>query len=61
MVCPEGAQDEVVYGGVWLVPGVVETIVLCLEMNKSIWLNPNPLPRESKREREKGGVKDKTL
>ena len=33
MVSPEGAEDEVVYCGVGLVPGVVETIILCLEVN----------------------------
>ena len=29
--------------GVGLVPGVVKTIIFCLEVNKSIWLDTNPL------------------
>ena len=46
MVGPQGAQDEVVNCGVGLVPGVVETIVLCLEVNQPVWLNTNPLHEE---------------
>ena len=56
MVGPQRSKDEVMDCGVGLVPGVVETIIFCLEVNKSIWLDTNPLQRvygERERERER--------
>ena len=33
MICPEGAQDEVVHSGVGLVPRVMVSIILGLEVH----------------------------
>ena len=43
MVGPEGAQDEVVDGGVRLVPAVVEAIFFRSEVNQSNWHHLDPL------------------
>ena len=43
VVCPERPQDDVVYGGLWFVPGVVVAIVLCLEVRQTCWLHLCPL------------------
>ena len=43
MIGPEGAYDEVVDSGEGLVPGVVEPIVLGLEVDQSCGLHTDPL------------------
>jgi len=43
VVCPERPQDDVMYGGLWFVPGVVVAIVLCLEVCQTCRLHLCPL------------------
>ena len=43
MISPERSNDEVVYGGVGLVPAVVETIVLCSEVYQTHRHHLDPL------------------
>ena len=43
VVGPEGPQDEVVYGGLWLIPRIMVAIVFCLEVHQTCRLHLDPL------------------
>ena len=49
MISPQRAYDEVVDSGEGLVPGVMESIILCLEVNQPCWLDAYPLKKEGGR------------
>ena len=46
MICPEGAEEDVVNGGVRFVPGVVMAVVFGHEVNQTSRQNFNPLSTE---------------
>ena len=46
MICPQGTKQDIMYGGVRLVPGVVILVIFCHEMDQSSGEDFNPLATE---------------